>query len=67
MPSCFGDNDDQMCLHNSLFSCLMYVNSSYIILMYADDMVLLSISASGLQNRLNKIKVFCENNEINLI
>ena len=37
-------------LNGKSFSCLLY----------ADDIVLLSQSAKGLQNLLNKLKLFCD-------
>ena len=52
----FDANDDQVILHNSSISCLMY----------ADDLVLLSTSASGLQNCLNKLHIYCQNNGISV-
>ena len=41
---------DPLDLNGKLVSCLLY----------ADDIVLLSESAQGLQNLLNKLKIFCD-------
>ena len=45
----FGNDCDPLDLNGKLVSCLLY----------ADDIVLLSESAQGLQNLLNKLKIFC--------
>ena len=46
----FGNDCDPLDLNGKLVSCLLY----------ADDIVLLSESAQGLQNILNKVKIFCD-------
>ena len=46
----FGNDCDPLDLNGKLVSCLLY----------ADDIVLLSESAQGLQNLLNKVKMFCD-------
>jgi hypothetical protein len=46
----FGNDCDALDLNGKLVSCLLY----------ADDIVLLSESAQGLQNLLNKLKIFCD-------
>ena len=46
----FNDSCDQVTLNSTKISCLMY----------ADDIVLLSNSAVGLQNLLNRLEQFCD-------
>ena len=46
----FGNDCDPLDLNGKLVFCLLY----------ADDIVLLSESAQGLQNLLNKLKIFCD-------
>jgi hypothetical protein len=46
----FGNDCDPLDLNGKLVFCLLY----------ADDIVLLSESAQGLQNLLNKVKIFCD-------
>ena len=52
LPSIFDRNDDPVCLYDLQFSCLLY----------ADDLLLLSTSSKGLQNCLDKLSSYCENN-----
>ena len=49
LSKCFDASDDQGELGNINFSCLMY----------ADDLVLLSTSETGLQSCLNKLSFLC--------
>ena len=48
ISKCCDASDDQVELGNINFSCLMY----------ADDLVLLSTSETGLQSCLNKLSIF---------
>ena len=50
LPSQFDDSCDPVLLYNKKISCLLY----------ADDLILLSRSESGLQTCLNKLKVYCD-------
>ena len=52
LPNIFSERDDQVELDGIRISSLLY----------ADDLILLSISKSGLQSCLNKLASYCENN-----
>ena len=52
MPNIFSERDDQIELAGIRISSLLY----------ADDLILLSTSKSGLQSCLNKLASYCENN-----
>ena len=52
LPNIFSERDDQVELDGIRISSLLY----------ADDLILLSTSKSGLQNCLNKLASYCENN-----
>jgi hypothetical protein len=52
LPSIFNSSDDQVSLNDVKFSCLLY----------ADDLLLLSTTPSGLQNCINKLSLYCEYN-----
>ena len=52
LPCLFDDDDDQVSLHDMKLSCLLY----------SDDLLLLSRTLTGLQNCLNKLLTYCENN-----
>ena len=52
LPSLFDSSDDQVSLNGIDFSCLLY----------ADDLLLLSTSSKGLQNCIDKLACFCDNN-----
>lgn len=49
LPTIFNDDCDPVCLNDSPLSCLMY----------ADDLVIMSKSSSGLQNALDKLHDYC--------
>ena len=50
LPSYLNDTPDPVMLNNLQINCLMY----------ADDIVLLSTTSSGLQEKLNNLHKFCE-------
>jgi hypothetical protein len=50
LPDLFNDQCDPVYLHNKYLNCLMY----------ADDVVLLSASQTGLQTCLNKLQTYCD-------
>ena len=52
LPNIFNEGDDQVELDGIRISSLLY----------ADDLILLSTSKSGLQSCLNKLALYCENN-----
>ena len=52
LHSCFDTSDDQVVLRNIRFSCLTN----------ADDLVLLSTTATGLQKCLDKVSAYCDAN-----
>ena len=52
LPKIFDEHDDQVQLDNTLISLLLY----------ADGLVLLSTSKSGLQSCINKLGLYCEEN-----
>ena len=52
LPNIFSKRDDQVELNGMRISSLLY----------ADDLILLSTSKSGLQSCLNKLASYCENN-----
>ena len=52
LPNIFSERDDQIELDGIRISSLSY----------ADDLILLSTSKSGLQSCLNKLASYCENN-----
>ena len=50
IPDIFNESCDPVALNGTILNCLMY----------ADDLVLLSQSAKGLQNCLNSLEAFCK-------
>ena len=52
MPNIFNETDDQVELDNFKISSLLY----------ADDLIMLSTSKSGLQSCLNKLASYCDDN-----
>ena len=51
LPSCFDNSVDPVYINDSPIHCLMY----------ADDIILLSTSADGLQSKLNILEKYCQN------
>ena len=54
LPSIFDDSCDPVHLNNNPLHCLLY----------ADDLILLSESANGLQNALDRLHAYCKKMEI---
>ncbi len=56
LPAIFDDTCNPASLHNKPVSCLMF----------ADDLVLISLSISGLQTSLNKLEEYCTKWNLNI-